>query len=170
MSESATDLPQLTARQQRFVERLLAGDSGQDAYMAAFRSKSTHAAVRRASQLRRKPEIEAWLAAAREAHLQTATVTLNGWVREMDRLAHAAERAGNWAAAVHARTHIAKATGVYVERSEVDVRVSAPRDLLTEIGDVLGPQAALDAARRLGLPAPGRVLEHDPGDESGENA
>jgi hypothetical protein len=118
--QGESDLPELTAQQAKFVEGLLAGKSASDAYRAAYDcSATTNESVwALSSRLRSNVNVASWLAAARKAHLGTAVVTIDGHVRELERLKELALEAGNHGAAIQAEQLRGKASGLYIDRFE----------------------------------------------------
>lgn len=137
----AADLPDLTAQQMKFVEGLLAGKSASDAYRAAYDcSNSLDSSVwALASRLRADVKVASWLSAARQAHLGSGTVTLEGHIRELERLREIALETGNVGAAVQAEQLRGKAQGHYVEKMDLNVHDSD--NLLDQIRQ-LSPELA----------------------------
>jgi hypothetical protein len=113
-------LPELTAQQARFVEGLLAGKSASDAYRAAYdcSNMGQHTIWTAASKLKCSNAVTMWLSAGRKAYLGTATVTIDGHVRELERLKELALEAGNHGAAIQAEQLRGKASGLYIDRFE----------------------------------------------------
>lgn len=114
-------LPSLTAQQLGFVNELLAGKTGADAYRAAYDTSNMQDTTVwvEASRLRHDPKVSLWLSAARKAHLGQAALTLDSHVRELERLKEAALESGNHGAAIQAEQLRGKACGFYKEQLEV---------------------------------------------------
>jgi phage terminase small subunit len=141
----AEKLPALTEQQHAFVLGLLAGKTGADAYRAAYDASamSANAIGVEASRLRANPKIALWLRAARVAHLGASTVTLDGHLRELERLRELALKTGNLGAAIQAEMARGKAAGHYVEKY-ADVSEGDP---ITTLNEIAATDPAL--ARRL---------------------
>jgi hypothetical protein len=141
----AEDLPDLTDQQRAFVEGLLAGKTASDAFRAAYDTSNMQQNTiwAAASRLRADSKVDAWLSAARQAHLGQGTVTLEGHIRELDRLKEIAIKTGNVGAAVQAEQLRGKAQGHYVERMDVthhnsDALLDEIRQLSPELAEQLG--------------------------------
>ena len=157
--EGDLELPAISDQEYRFVLAILQYRVLVRAFREIFPERaerlpeaSVYAA---ASELAAKPQIQAWVHAGRMAHLQNAEYTLERHVKELDELAQAARRAGNYGAAAQCRIHIGKATGLYVEKFEDVGRARRAGDdaILSQIKELLGEDAANAAAERLGLKA-----------------
>jgi phage terminase small subunit len=147
----AEKLPDLTESQYAFVLGLLAGKTGADAYRAAYdASAMSSAAVHvAASRLRTNAKVTLWLRASRVAHLGSSTVTLDGHLRELERLRELALKAGNHGAAMQAEIARGKAAGHYVEKY-ADVSEGDPIATLNEIA-ATDPELAAKLAKAHGI-------------------
>lgn len=118
IAAAAEELPDLTGQQMKFVEGLLAGKTGSDAYRAAYdcSNMASTTVTANASRLRAQSNISAWLSAARIAGLGTATVTFDSHIRELERLKEIALNSGNIGAAVQAEQIRGKAAGHHVDQ------------------------------------------------------
>jgi phage terminase small subunit len=147
----AEKLPDLTESQYAFVLGILAGKTGADAYRAAYdASAMSSAAVHvEASRLRANAKIALWLRASRVAHLGASTVTLDGHLRELERLRELALKSGNHGAAIQAEISRGKAAGHYVEKY-ADVSEGDPVATLNEIG-ATNPRLARELADLHGI-------------------
>lgn len=114
----ASELPELTDKQQKFVEGILAGKTASDAYRAAYdcSSMQSNAIWVKASELRSSEKVSVWLSAARQAGLGSAVVTFEGHIRELERLREIALKSGNIGAAVQAEQIRGKAAGHHVDQ------------------------------------------------------
>lgn len=135
--EEAEDLPDLTPQQMKFVEGILAGKTASDAYRAAYDTSNMQQNTiwAAASRLRSHNNVSAWLSAARKAHLGEGKVTLEGHLRELERLKEIAVESGNVGAAVQAEQLRGKAQGLYVEQYK-DVTEHDPIATLNEIAKI----------------------------------
>lgn len=149
-ADLAAELPELTAQQLEFVEGLLAGKTASDAYRAAYdcAGSSSRTIWANACRLRNDGKVSAWLAAARQAYLGHAVLSLEGHLRELERLRELALAAGNIGAAVQAEQLRGKASGHYVEQF-ADVTCDPVRTL-NEIAE-LSPELAAALAKQHGI-------------------
>lgn len=118
ISTQTKDLPDLTDKQMRFCEGILAGKTQRVAYRAAYdcTTMGDSAVDCEASRLRHHPKIALWLDAARMDTLETHECTFDGHMEELNRLKGIAIRTGNVGAAVQAEQLRGKAAGHYVEQ------------------------------------------------------
>lgn len=130
-------LPELTAKQMKFCERVLAGDNLSDAYRAAYDAEnmSSPAIWVAASRLRGSTKLALWLDAARSETLTDHSCTLLAHLKELERLKSIAIRTGNVGAAVQAEQLRGKVAGHYVERHE-NVTVRDPAAVLRDIAKI----------------------------------
>ena len=150
-SDQAAELPDLTEQQKAFVDGILAGKSGADAYRAAYNcSQMSNAVVwKEACILRSNRKVAVWLAAARKAGLGASVVTLSDHIKELERLREIALDTGNVGAAVQAEQLRGKAMGHYVDRVET-TDLTDIRQELEEIRKI-SPEAADAYAKQKGL-------------------
>lgn len=149
-------LPELTEQQRKFVEGILSGLSASDAYRASYNvANSQEASIwAAASRLRHNVKVAAWIRAARIAGFGSAVLTKEAHMAELDRLKEIALQAGDVKAAAACEHLRGKASGLYVERSEVTVH--DPAAVLAQIA-AIDPGIAQRLAERFGmasLPAP----------------
>lgn len=149
---AAVELPDLTEKQQKFVEGLLAGKSGADAYRAAYDCSDmlSSTVIASASRLRANPNIGAWLSAARIAGLGSASVTYESHLRELERLKELALNAGNLGAAVQAEQIRGKVAGHHVEQVRDVTDRFDPAQTIREIA-VHSPELAASLAAANGI-------------------
>lgn len=151
-NEIATDLPELTDQQTKFVEGLLKGLSASDAYRNAYDTANMQANTiwARASEAKSNSKVAVWLAQARKNGLGAATVTLEGHLQELERLKAIAIETGNVGAAVQAEQLRGKAAGHYVEKHQ-DVGQST--DVTRTLKDIaaLNPDLAAQLAAQHGI-------------------
>ncbi len=145
------ELPSLTDQQMAFVEGILAGKSGADAYRAAYDCSNSQQNTiwSRASELRANSKVAVWLSAARKAGLGHSAITLSAHIQELQRLREIALETGNVGAAVQAEQLIGKASGHYTERVEMTVTDIA--DELRELAKI-SPDLAKAYADEKGVP------------------
>lgn len=146
------DLPELTAKQQAFVEALLSGKSATDAYRVAYDCTNwTAAAIAvEACRLKSHPKVSLWMQEARKAGLGSATVTLENHLRELERLKELGIERGNIGAAVQAEQLRGKASGHYVEQTVDLTAANDPERILLEIAQ-LSPEYAEALAKQQGF-------------------
>lgn len=131
---AADDLPDLTEKEQKFLEGLLQNKPATVAYREAFDCSSmlgTSIQVA-ASRLRHNSKLSLWLSAARKAYLGSAVITIESHARELERLREIAIDSGNVGAAVQAEQLRGKATGLYVDR-HMDVTPAEPTRTFAEV-------------------------------------
>lgn len=151
----ATDLPELTPQQMKFVEGVLAGQKPVDAYKAAYdvsewKYNSVTAA---ASRLMANADVMQFLAVARQACLGSAVVTLEGHMQQLERIREIALKSGNIGAAVAAEQSRGKAAGHYVDQVRDVTDRFDPAQTLREIA-VHSPELAASLAAQHGLEMP----------------
>jgi hypothetical protein len=149
----ASELPELTAQQMKFVEGVLAGKTASDAYRAAYDTSSMLAKTvwAEASRLRAHPEVTAWLAAARKANLGTAVLTKEAHMQELERLREIALDSGNIGAAVQAEQLRGKVAGHHIEKVQSVPADTDPVDKLRDIERKHGPEIAAALAAKHGI-------------------
>jgi len=147
----AKELPDLTEQQQEFVRQRLAGKNATDAYRAAYDTADMlqRTVWAEASRTNSNPNVAAWLAASREAHLGTAVLTLNGHMAELERLREIALKTGNIGAAVQAEQLRGKVAGHQIERTQ-----EVPIDPVQTLKDIARdqPDIAASLAAQAGIP------------------
>jgi hypothetical protein len=152
--QDADELPDLTEKEQKFLEGLLENQPATVAYRAAFDCSNMLPATVQcaASKLRHNAKLSKWLSAARKAYLGTAVVTLDSHVRELERLREESLDSGNMGAAIQAEQLRGKASALYVERYE-NVTPPDPVRRLRELAKI-DPRIGEALAARLAMPAP----------------
>lgn len=148
---TASELPDLTPRQQEFVRLLLAGRTGADAYRGSHDTSAmaTNTIIAEASRLRTNPNISAWLSAGRQAHLGTAVLTRDAHLAELERLKELALEAGNHGAAMQAEMYRGKVAGHHIER--IQEVPADPHDTLKTLAQT-APDLAAQLAAAAGIP------------------
>ena len=150
MDES--DLPELTEKQYKFVLGIKSGLSKADAYRQAYdcagSAKTTVWA--NAARLARDTKIAPWLLQIKSEQISAATYTLEEHLARMEDLTNKCEAAGAWSSAIKGRESMGKACNHYTSNIEVTHTRTADTDLLSQLEKLLGPDAANQAAVRLG--------------------
>lgn len=148
-AQAAAELPELTDKQQKFVEGLLAGKTGADAYRAAYDCSSmmNSTVIANASRLRADGNVAAWLSAARQAGLGTAVVTFENHIRELERLREIALSSGNIGAAVQAEQIRGKAAGHHIDQVRDVTERHDPAQTIRDIAQHAPELAAALAAQ-----------------------
>lgn len=152
IAAAAEELPELTAAQHKFVEGLLSGKTGADAYRAAYDCSNMLGAtvIAQASRLRADHKIDAWLSAGRQAHLGTAVVTFESHIRELERLKEIALKSGNVGAAVQAEQIRGKAAGHHVDQVRDVTERHDPAQTIRDIAQH-APELAASLAAQHGI-------------------
>ena len=112
------NLPELTAKQSKFVEGLLSGLTGADAYREAYDTESAKSAWAEASRLKANPKIAAWLAAGRRIRFKA--VTLEAHLANLAELKAMAIGQGDVSVATTCEKLAGTVSGLYVERMKIE--------------------------------------------------
>lgn len=149
IEQTAAELPELTANQQKFVEGILAGKTATDAYRAAYDCSNmlSSSVWCNASKLRSDEKVAQWLSAARQAGLGTAVVTFENHIRELERLREIALTSGNIGAAVQAEQIRGKAAGHHVDQIRDVTEKHDPAQTIRDIAQHAPELAAALAAQ-----------------------
>jgi phage terminase small subunit len=115
------ELPHLTSKQSAFVQALLGGNNGSDAYREAYDCKNmSDAAVWVASsRLRNSAKVSLWLRHFQRIGLETARLTIERHLAELVRAREFAIAHGQISAAVQAEHYRGKAAGFYEDRLQL---------------------------------------------------
>lgn len=151
--ESADDLPELGRRQKAYVWGRLQGLSRSEAYRRAYPGNQTDESIWASSaKLDNNKTIRAWLRYAQRQGAIQASCTFESHLNELAALRDEAKAAGNYGAAVNAEVNRGKVAGLYIERT-LDLTKAKQSDTkaLEILERLLGPDAAINAAQRLGL-------------------
>jgi len=123
---------ELTPKQEAFAQAIVTGMSQADAYRAAYTvgDKTKPETVQnQAYILIKRPDISARVAELRKPVVEAVRITLLSHLERLRELSHAAEKDGQFSAAITAEVSRGKACGLYVEKSEVSGPNGAPVDL-----------------------------------------
>lgn len=150
------NISHLTAKQQTFVQAIAEGQGNVEAYRTAGYSDKhpIKELAREASKLKRNPRIAPILTNIQLIKSTKLAQTAEGHSQQLLDLARKSEEAGQWGAAIRAVELTGKVAGHYVDRVAIEV-ASPVADALgvmcQEIHDTLGPDAALEYARKKGV-------------------
>jgi phage terminase small subunit len=123
---------ELTPKQEAFAQAIVTGMSQADAYRAAYTvgDKTKPETVQnQAHILMKRPDISARVAELRKPVVEAVRITLLSHLERLRELSQAAEKDGQFSAAITAEVSRGKACGLYVEKSEVSGPNGAPVDL-----------------------------------------
>ncbi len=168
---NADELPLLTDKQMRFVEGIVSGKTGSDAYRDAFDTSNMLPTTisASASTLRREPKVEAWIRAWHIAHMGSGVLSKEQHLRELEAIRELSKEQGDLKSAVAAEHLRGKASGLYVERSEVTVY--DPAAILAQIANI-DPSIAARLAERFNIALPALLAgqSSQPADMEGVSA
>lgn len=117
----------LTAKQEAFCLAVVSGMSHSDAYRAAYDSKGTNETVhQRGYELSVNSKVVARIAELRAPAIKAVQITLEEHLRDLQELRQAAKEAGQLSAAITAEVARGKASGLYVDRSEISGKDGKP--------------------------------------------
>lgn len=148
--DKENNLPDLTPKQMRFLEGILAGKTATQAYLEAYDVSGADRSKlwAEASKLRSHPKVATWLSACRQAGVARQAVTVESHLSELERLRELALERGQTAAAIQAEQARGKVAGLYVERT-IDMSYD-PKEALQAIAEI-DPDLAKRLAERDGL-------------------
>lgn len=144
----------LTAKQEAFAQAVASGMSQSDAYRAAYEvSPDTKADTinQKGSRLMAEGKIKARVEELRAPVVKAAQITLAGHLERLGELSRLSQESGQMSAAIAAEVARGKASGLYVERTEITGSVAVQATLVVEglstsaLAEIM---AAADAAKR----------------------
>jgi hypothetical protein len=152
LKATASDLPDLTGQQLRFVEGILAGKTASDAYRAAYDTSdmADRTVWAEASKLRAHHGVTTWLDAARCAGFGRASCTFDEHLSELTRLRNLAEKTGNIGAAVQAEQIRGKVAGHHIDKVQDVTEQFDPTRTLQDIART-NPDLAASLAAEHGI-------------------
>lgn len=112
-------LPQLTPKQQKFVNNVLAGMHHKDAYKDAYgttEAKESTISVE-ASRLLRNPRVQEWLGAAKRLSLVSGAMTFDRWLADMQAYIQCAVEEKALGTAIKGHEIVGKSLG-FVDRKD----------------------------------------------------
>lgn len=153
-------LPQLTPTQLKYVMARAEGLNASDAYLktlnGAERTKGSLWAC--ASRMDNNPKVRKWLRSIMRQGAIQAACTFENHLAELAALRDEAKASGNYGAAINAEKYRGQVAGLYIERT-LDLTKAKQSDTkaLEILERLLGQDAALEAARRLGIEMPRQI-------------
>jgi len=151
-----TELPRLTDKQMKFVEGVQKGLKKSEAYRYAYNTETmTKESIWvAASRLASNANVSLWLDSIRREAIRRlndeASYTLQDHINELNDLIEDAKKAGAWAQALGGIQLKGKATNKYTSHSEINVNNAPDKQLLERLEAILGHEAMVSAAERLG--------------------
>lgn len=144
----------LTVKQEAFAQAVASGMSQSDAYRASFKVRpmtKPESVNQSASAMMANVNVSSRVAELRKPVVEAAQITLKGHLERLSTLSAAAEASGQMSAAIAAEVARGKASGLYVERTEITGSVAVQATLVVEglstsaLAEIM---AAADAAKR----------------------
>lgn len=125
----------LTPKQEKFAQGVAEGKTQADAYRAAYNVRPTtkpETVVQAASRIMSDSNVSARVEELRAPIIADCGITLRTHLTRLENLSLAAEKQGNFGAAVSAEIARGKASGVSVEKSEQKTTVTKKAEDLTD--------------------------------------
>jgi hypothetical protein len=122
----------ISPQQERFAQAVASGMNQSDAYRAAYRVKPDTKPLsvnQSASKLMADPNVASRVAELRKPAVEAAQITLASHLERLRSLSEAAEASGQMSAAISAEVARGKASGLYVERTELSGPNGGPVDM-----------------------------------------
>lgn len=122
-------MSELTPKQEAFAQAVASGKSQSDAYRSAYKVRETTKAEsvnQKASRLMAEVKVRARVEALRQPVVEAAQITLASHLERLRALSAAAEEGGQYSAAITAEVARGKASGLYVEKTELTGAAGAP--------------------------------------------
>lgn len=118
----------LTPKREAFAQAVVSGKTQADAYRSAFNATKMKAETiqQSASRLMADSKVTARVAELRKPVVEAVHVTLEAHLKRLSELSDKAEQEGKYAAAVTAEIARGKASGLYVERTELTGKNGGP--------------------------------------------
>ena len=120
----------LTPKQEAFAQAIVTGMNQSDAYRAAYKVRpgtKPESVNVSASQLMANPNVAQRVDKLREPVIKKAQMTLEGHLERLQTLSEAAEDEKQYSAAITAEVARGKASGVAVDKSQMDIAVTFPK-------------------------------------------
>ena len=145
MSDAASVLPALSAKQADFLDYLLETGDGAGSYRRAYGKPDAKpsTAARKAYELTKNPKIQAHLAAIPARSVTRAVATVDRLTLESLAIAAEARSEKQYAAATGALQFVARLHGLLIDRREVSGTVSAT----VQVSGEISARAIVDKAR-----------------------
>lgn len=128
-SEKAGALPMKNARHELFAQGVASGMTKSDAFLEAYPNAANYAPTTlypKASSLAARPDVAARIRHLTECAADAAVFTLAEHLRRLNALSQAAQKAGDFPAAVKAEENRGKAAGFYPTKVELTGRGGGP--------------------------------------------
>ena len=150
-TEPVEELPSLTDKQMAFVIGILEGKSQAQSYRDAYDCKTAADSTiwANASRLASDSKVQAWLAVAKRERFELAKYSVDQYMKEQQELYEACRQSGNMGAAAKVHENIGKVAGYYVTQVR-DLTPRVDKDLIKQLENLFGHEAAMIAAQRLG--------------------
>lgn len=118
----------LSSSEEVFAVQVASGKNQYDAYCIAYPDAShlPKSAQPKACVIAKKPHVAARIAELRAPAIRAAQVSIESHLRDLEALRDAASAAGQYSAAISAEVSRGKASGLYVDRSEVTGKDGKP--------------------------------------------
>lgn len=130
----------ITPKQEAFAQAVASGKSQSDAYRAAYKvsDKTKPESVNQAaSKLMANTNIASRVGDLRKPVVEAAQITLASHLDRLQALSAAAEEGNQYSAAISAEVARGKASGLYVEKTEITGKNGGPLDIITRIERVI---------------------------------
>lgn len=115
-------MSELTPKQEAFAQAVASGKSQSDAYRAAYtvrESTKPETVNQAASRLMADSNVSARVEELRQPVVEAAQITLKSHLERLQALSDAAEKGGQYSAAITAEVARGKASGLYVDKTEL---------------------------------------------------
>jgi phage terminase small subunit len=112
----------LTPQQEAFAQAVASGMNQSDAYRASYKVRPTTKPLsvnQAASKLMTDPNISSRVEELRKPVVEAAQITLGSHLKRLQALSKKAEDSGQMSAAIAAEVARGKASGLYIERTEL---------------------------------------------------
>ncbi len=158
-------LPQLTDKQYKFVEGIKKGLSKTEAYRQAYdiSKMKVETVWRRAAEVAENSKVKAWLdyvqMEAVSRLVDETSYTLSEHIKELDHIKRLAMDAGQNQVAANCTIAKGKALNHYTEHKVVTHQSTADMQMLKELAQLLGQDAAEKAAIQMGITIEGEYAD-----------
>lgn len=126
----------LTPKQEAFAQAVASGKSQSDAYRAAYtvrESTKPETVQQQASRLMADRKVAARVEELRKPVVEAAQITLASHLQRLRELSAAAEASNQYSAAITAEVARGKASGLYVDKTELTGANGGPVETITRI-------------------------------------
>ena len=129
----------LTPKQEAFAQAVASGMSQSDAYRAAYKVRPTtkpETVNQAASRLMADSNVTARVEELRQPVVEAAQITLASHLERLKALSQAAEDGGQYSAAITAEVARGKASGLYIDKTELTGKDGGPVNMNWQINFV----------------------------------